>query len=740
MNQTLNLNTEHRFEEDTIDLREYWSIIRRHIWGILSLSLLLCLLAFVIIFSLKPIYEAHTTILLESQEANVVSIEEVYGINSKNMDYFYSQIEIIKSRSIAEAVVKKLNLEKHPEFDPAQQEKPFFSFNIMAFLQEFLPESMKQPVKKLTDEEKQRRIFDDIVAQVMSQLSITEHKKSLVLTISFNAYSPKLAAEVATEIANAYINNGFEANLEMTEQAVGWLNERLSGLKNNLTEAEQVLNAYRSRENLLDVQGIETIAARELETISKHLSEARRERTKLQSIYYQIQRAKKSGSIEKYEAISGILNSTAVQHAKDNEHDAQNAIAELSKRYGNRHPTMQAAKANHEKAKNSYLKLLKSVSRGIESQYRAVKANEVALEKEQRRIKGEIRNINSKSFKVTELTRNVETHKQIYETFFTRLKETSETSGMKTANARIIDVAIAPEFPIKPRKKLIMLITLILGLALGILLAFMKDSLNNTIQSVEDIDKKLHVPFLGVIPQQKLKKSELDSPLLAFYHDNKSSFSEAIRTVRTGIVMSSMNDDKKITLITSSVPNEGKTTVSLNLAMALAQTEKVLLIDADMRRPSIAKACDFKSENGLATLIAGTSNIQDSIHHFEEWKLDILPSGIVPPNPQELLTSKQFKTLLKMLSQKYERIIIDSAPTQAVSDAYLISKYVTEVVYIVKADSTAHALAQAGLDKLKENNGHISGVVLNQLDMVKSGKYYSGDYYNGYYSNYGYAN
>ena len=738
MNQSL--TAEHHFEEETIDLREYWSVIRRHIWGILGLSFILSVLAFVIVFSLTPVYQASTTILLESQEANVVSIEEVYGINSKNMDYFYSQIEIMKSRSIAEAVTKKLNLVKHPEFDPEQKEKPFISFSFISFFQGLLPESIKQAEKKLTEEEKQELIFDSVVAQIMDQLSISEHKKSLVVTISFNANSPKLAAQIATEVAKAYIDNGFESNLQMTQQAVSWLTERLTGLKNKLLYSEKKLNAYRSRENLLDVKGIETVTANELEYISQSLSDARRERTKLQSIYYQIQQAKKLGGIAQYEAIPGILSSPAVQHSKDNQHDAQNTVAELSKRYGKKHPNMQAAVANYEKSSKDYLRLLMSVSKGIEGQYRAAKANETALQKDIAQSKSEIRNINTKSFKLKELEREVNTNRQLYDTFFTRFKETSETSGMQTANARIIDEAITPKNPIKPRKSLIVIITLILALGLGCVLAFVKESLNNTIQTVADIDKKLQIPFLGVIPQQKLKKSDVDLPLLAFYHDNKSNFSESIRTIRSGLVMSGLDDDKKITVITSSVPNEGKTTVSINLAMALAQTEKVLLIDADMRRPSIANACAFKSKNGLSTLVAGTSSIQDCIHPFEQWKLDILPSGVVPPNPQELLTSKRFARLLEVLSQKYERIIIDSAPTQAVSDAYLISKHATEVVYIVKADSTPYALAKAGLDKLKSNDSHVAGVVLNQLDVVKSGKYYTGDYYNGYYSNYGYAN
>jgi len=735
MNQSL--TSVQDFEEETIDLREYWSIIHRHIWQISGLALILTILSTVVVFSLDPVYKATTTILLESQDANVVSIEEVYGINN-NLDFYYSQLEIIRSRTIAESVVKKLNLVKHPEFAPEQREKPFISFDLSAFIRGLLPENLKQPVVVLTAEEKEQYIFNDIVAQVMAAMSIDERKKTLIVAISFQAKSAQLAAQVAIEIANSYIESGFESNLKMTQKAVGWLTDRLSGLKETLSQSEQKLIAYRKTENLLDVQGIQTVSANELEDIADSLSDARKERSKLQSTYYQIQRAKKGG-IERYEAIPGILNSQAVQHAKDYHHDAQNEVAELSKRYGRKHPKMQSALANYNKAKNNYLKLLKSVTRGIESQYRAAQSNEQSLKKDIARSKSEIRAINTKSFKLKELERDVETNRQLYNTFFTRFKETSETSGMQTANARIIDPAAVPIEPVKPKKKLIVIITFILSLGLGIVLSFLIEALNNTIQTIADVEEKLLTPLLGIIPQQKLKKVEVDKPLLAFYHDNKSNFSEAIRTIRTGVILSGLDEKNKIAVVTSSVPNEGKTTVSLNLAMALAQTEKVLLIDADMRKPSIAKACGIEAKNGLSTLVAGTADFKDCVRTFEEWNLDILPAGLIPPNPQELLSSKRFAKILDLLSNKYERIVIDSAPTQAVSDAYLISKYSNEVIYIVKADSTPHALAKAGIDKLKSNGANISGVVLNQLDINKAERYYSGDYYNGYYTNYGYA-
>jgi len=620
MDNNQSLISHNDLEEETIDLREYWSVVHRHIWGIIGLSLTLTLLTIVFVNSLEPVYKASTSILLETQEANVVSIEEVYGINN-NTDYFYSQLEIIKSRSLAAKVVKKLNLTTHPEFDPRQQKEPVIKFSISTFIKELitdlLPESMKDNESgiELTEAEEEALIFQSVTAMVMSQVSVEEHGKSLVVSISFTSKSPEVAARVSIAVANAYIESGFEANLQMTHKAVGWLTERLSGLKEALVQSEQKLIDYKKQENLLDVQGVQTVSAEELHSISKNLIEARRERSKLQAIYYQIQQAKNAG-IEQYEAIPGILSSQAVEHAKDSHHDAQNVLAELSKRYGPKHPKMQSAEANYKKAKKNYLRLLKSVARGIESQYRAAQSNENSLKKDLEQSKGDIRKINTKGFKLKELEREVETNRQLYETFFTRFKETSETSGMQTANARIIDSATPPWGPIKPQKKKIITIAFVISLVLGMLLAFLQELLNNTIQAPAGVEEKLHAPLLGVLPLLKLKKSEIDTPLLAFHHDNKSNFSEAIRTIRTGVILSGLDNDYKIAVVTSSIPNEGKTTVAINLAMALGQTEKVLLIDADMRKPSIAKACAFESKEGLSTLVAGTADFEDCIHTF----------------------------------------------------------------------------------------------------------------------------
>ena len=721
-------------DEDTIDLQQYWHIVRHNKWGILGLSFIIALLTAVFVFTLEPIYRSTATIILETQQIKAVSIEKVYGLDSSNYEYLTSQVGIIQSRKIAQRVVENLKLTTNKVFDPRQQEAPRFDFS----LKDLLPESLQEAelAQEMTEEEIKR----SVVGQVMGGVSVSIQRDSQLVDISFESTSPELAAQIATELAEAYIALGFEMELEVTQKAVGWLTERLSGLKIKLDESEQKLFDYRSKEGLLDVDGVHTISAKELDDLSDKLMDTKRERLTIEATYRQL-KSIKNPTVHDYETIPGLLDSGSVQHAKASMDSAEEKVTELSRVYGKKHPKMKSAQANYNKVYSNYLRLLKNVAKGIERQYNAIRSNESALKKEMDRSKGDIRTINKKSFKLKELQNEVDSNRRLYDTFFSRFKETSETSGMQTANARILDEALVSYIPIKPKKKRIVIIAAILGLGLGIAIAFLREALNKTIRTAADVEQKLGTSLLGVLPLQKTSRKrkfkDKDIALLSFIEENRSNFAEAIRTIRTGVVLSGLDNDEKVAVVTSSVPNEGKTTVAINLAMALGQSENVLLIDGDLRRPSIAKTCGIEGENGLSTLVAGSSSFSESVRTFKDWGIDILPAGIIPPNPQELLGSKRFGSMIKALSKKYDRIVIDTAPIQAVRDAQLISVHSNEIVFVVKADSTPYSLANNAIDTFRKINRNITGVVLNQVNIDKNSKY-SGDYYNGYYQNYDY--
>ena len=258
--------------------------------------------------------------------------------------------------------------------------------------------------------------------------------------------------------------------------------------------------------------------------------------------------------------------------------------------------------------------------------------------------------------------------------------------------------------------------------------------LDNTLRRPEDVEERLHESLLGIVPLDK--KRLTDKAFEAFVSDSRGPFAESIRTIRTGFVLSNLDAPAKVTVVTSSTPNEGKSTLALNLGEALAQMEKVLLIDGDMRRPTVAKTCGLdRKAKGLSNLVSGTAEAKDCIHRWDIGKMDVLPAGLVPPNPLELLSSKRFAQVLEGLKKHYDRIIIDSAPTQAVSDALVLSSLADAVIYVVKADSTSVTLVKGCLKRLNDVNAPITGVVLNGMDMDKKGAYSDqyAHYYGGYY-------
>jgi capsular exopolysaccharide synthesis family protein len=350
--------------------------------------------------------------------------------------------------------------------------------------------------------------------------------------------------------------------------------------------------------------------------------------------------------------------------------------------------------------------------------------------------------INQTEFQLADYVRAVEVNRTLYETFFQRINETAETGTLQAANARVVDEAVISARPIKPKKKLIVALALVVSLMFGIALAFLLDALDSTIKTADDVDHKLGVPLLGVLPllgTENIKSpTKEQAPVYSFVHGDSEGFKESVRTLRTSLTLAGLENPVQILLFTSTVPGEGKTTTSVNLASAYGQMDKVLLIDADMRRPTVAKQLQIPPGSpGLSNALAYPESLDDSIYSMEELNIDVMPAGAIPPNPLELLSSKNFKEMLETLKGRYQKIIIDSAPMQAVSDALYLSTLTDGLVYVIKADATADKQVKTGLARLEDSNARILGVVLNQVDIEKEGRY--SDSYGGYYDSYAYS-
>ncbi|WP_430462259.1 GumC family protein [Thalassolituus sp. LLYu03] len=712
---------------EVIDLTHYWHVVRRQLKKILALSAVMTLLAVLVALVLTPKYQATATLLIESEEAKVLSIEEVYGLGQRSTEYFLTQFEILKSRELARRVVIQQHLVDVAEFNPYHPD------NSKGFsLREFILGAEEPP----TEEQILAKTTDNFWAAI----TVSPLRKTQLVNVSVLSESSQLAASLANALANAYIESQLEAKVGLTQQAATWLSDRLGGLKDKLNESERKLQAYRDANNLVDVEGVDTLVAKEIDQITQRLVEARAKKVELEGVYKQL-KALDNTSYESLSALPSIVNNPLVARLRESETTSELKVSELSKRYGPKHPRMIAAQSDLNAVRESVHTQMKRIAGSIESDFNVAAAKEASLVAALEDAKGRARALNRTEFQHSEYMREVKANRTLYETFFNRVRETTATGDLQTANARIVDPAVVPEKPSKPNKKLIVALALVVSLMFGVALAFLLDALDATVKNAEDVDRKLGNALLGIVPliPEKAKADEWDGELVrAFVENSNHGFTESVRTLRTSLTLAGLEKPVQVILMTSSVPGEGKTTTSANLAEAFGQMEKTLLIDADMRRPTIARKLGLTTAGlGLSSAVAYPDTLDECIQHIDELSLDIIPAGPVPPNPLELLASKNFRQLLDTLRGRYQRIIIDSAPMHAVSDALYLSTLVDGVVYVVKADETRDKLIKAGISRLDDSNARVLGVVLNKVDMEKEARY--GDNYSGYASAYAYT-
>ena len=726
-----------RDDGDEIDLLKLWNTIWRRKWSIIALTLVVAMVTVLVVMSITPIYRAAATLLIDQKKSNVVSIDQVYSLDGSGSEYLQTQLELLKSRSLAERVVKDLQLTTHPEFDPRQQEAPMF--DIRGWISKMLTPSSLIPGEFPEDleadvEPSEEDIFAGVVGSLMGRISIEPQGKSQLVRVQVDMADPYMAAQAANRLAQGFIESQLEASMEMSASATGWMNSRLGELRTKLKVAEGQLQEFREKENLVDIDGVSTISAAELAATSNRMVDARSTRAEAESLYRQVQ-SMKNGGWRKLATVSAVLGDPLILQFKANEAQAKSKVEELSKRYGARHPAMESARTELAAAEASLRGQVEQVVAAIERNYRLAVANEGSLRSSVNQNRAQIQDISRKEFQLREYQREVEANRALYDTFLTRLKETAATSDLDSVNARVVDKATVPGVPIKPKKALIVVLATFLAGLVGVGLSLLLDMLNNTFKSTSDVENKLNLPVLGILPL--IKKKQRKEVAHLFETDSNKAFSESIRTIRTSMVLAGLDKPHKVMMVTSSVPGEGKSTIAANLAIALGQMEKVLLIDADMRRPALAKNFDLPvGTPGLANLIAGTATLEQSIQQMHG--VDMISAGAVPPNPLELLSSPRFAELIETLKGQYDRIVVDSPPTQAVSDALMLGTLANALIYVIKSDDTSIPVAVKGVGQLLQSNAPVTGVVLNQVDMKKAKKY--GADYGGYYDYYGYSN
>ncbi|WP_434768832.1 GumC family protein [Pseudomonas triticicola] len=737
------LPTQAADESDTLDLLHLWRVIWSAKWNIAWLVLLSCALTVVALSFITPQYVGSATLLIKDKTPPVLSFQQAAEAGgATTTDYLQTQQALLQSRELAERAVRKLGLTTNPITDPRQQAQSWFTpRQWLADLNrdQWLPwlDLLPPPKPPATEEQ----VFNDVTQNLMLHTSVKFVGKSQLLEIDVELPDPALAAAVANALAQGFIDSQQDTSLKSSQNNTSWMNTRLVELRDNLRIAENKLQAYREEQGLVDVDGVATISANELQMTGNRMIDARRDRAEAESQFRQAQ-SLSNGDISRLSSVPAVLSNPLIQQFQADLAKAQAKVEELSGRYGPKHPALISARSEQRTAANSLRLQVQQVVAGIERQYQLAVASEDALRKSFNSNKAQIQDISRKEFQLREFQREVDSTRALYETFVTRLKETAATSDMDSAKARIVDPAIAPLEASKPRKNLILPIVALVAAVVGIALAFLFDTLSNTFKTDDTVESLLNVPLLSVVPLV-MKKSRRQ--LARLFEDNDHPrFCETIRNLRTWLMLQNNERPAQVVLVTSSVSGEGKSTIANNLASSLAPLERVLLIDADMRQPTLSLNFDFPPQSpGLANLMAGTARLEDCIRSVGN--LDMLPAGCLTPSAldpfdaprlqasssssnavapaQDLLSSPRLGRLLQILKSRYRHIIIDSPPAEIVSDALLLAQHSDAVIYVVKAQSTPVGQVRKSIAVLQQSQAPVFGVVLNQVDLRKARKY-----------------
>ena len=778
---------------DQLDLQHYLRILRKHKLPITLFTAAITALAAYYAYTATPEYSSTSTLLIESQGTNVPTIEELVSGDTESQDYYQTQFELLRSRALAARVVNHMGLWNHPELSPQAREDQsrvaaaerqviggdaeassgvsglinkttslFSGTKDDGFESTTVVDGEKSPSYVASTEKVDITgdlTFDQqsVINAFMGRLTVTPVRKTKLVKVSYLSSDPAFAANVANTVGDQYIESYLDAKLERTSTAATFLNERLRELKGTLDESKGRLIAFKETNGLVDVDGsVGRLNEQQLLLATAELAQARSELAQQRSIFNEVQSLR--GRTDLLESIPAIQADPLVQRTKIDQGSAQRELDELLNRYGERHPRVVDAKSQVATLSASLEGHVNRVIGTIANDFQLAQSSVSSIEAKLNVGKQEIQAIGSKKFELDELQNEVDTNQSIYDAFYNQITQAKSADGLESANARISDFAVASNSPVKPKKQLIIALAALASLILAMLMAFLYEQMDDTIKGTGDVEDKLGERLLGILPLIKggvldqeegrpvnpAALAEVVKELSGKKKESVHKFFEAVDTARTAICLDEGDEFRKVIMVTSSKPGEGKSTTSLNLAYSLSKIERVLLIDCDLRKPTMAKSVisDARARAnhvGLSELIAGTAHAKQCIMRgiFDQ-QLDVLPSGQLPERPLELISSAKFKKIIEGLSKHYDRIILDCAPIQAVSDAQVISRVADAVVYCVEAQETSVDMVKRGLQRMRQVNASIVGILVTQVDVEKIVSYGGDYYYQGLYDYYGY--
>ncbi len=644
--------------------------------------------------------------------------------------YFSTQHKILKGRDLTRRVVRKLHLDTVPEFNGTAAPPPT-PITILQGLESRLialvrPAPAVQPEPPKVDESSDE---SGLVSSFIGRVEVQPVRGSHLVDVTFTSQVPKFAATAANALVDEYVDQNLQVKLQSTQGMLDWLERELAGQQKKVEDSERGLAQYRERENALSLDEKQNIVLSRLNQLNDAATRARTTRVQKESLYNQV-KSISSGTTP--DAIPIISQNPTVQSAKSKLAALQAERIKLLDRYGEKHPQVVQVNNGLADAQRQYDLAVSGAMQSVRNEYEAALIEERSLSQNLEGAKTEATDLNRKGIGYGVMEREAKSNREVYQSLLTREKELRVSANSRTNNVRVIDHAEVPRAPVTPGGRRTWLISVVVGLALSIAVALGLDYMNDTIKTPEDVTRRLKLPFLGLVPSVRGDKH----PLLASSHV-PHDFGESFRALRTTLLSKYPGDGTKIVIVTSAQPLEGKTTTAANIAMALAYGgARVLLIDADMRRPGLHRPLRLTNERGLSQVLIGQARVRDVIQRTVDPNLLAITAGRTPPNPSELLSSERMKTLLTNLAHgPFDWIIIDTPPVLAVTDAVILAPIVTGVTFVIGAEMTRRRLAERAIDTVLQSRPRYTGAVLNKVDFAKN-KYYYSRYYGHQYKNY----
>ena len=721
----------HQHDEER-HLMDYVRVVYKRRWVAIPAFLMVFVAGAINSYRATPIYEARTQLLIEKDAPKVGNLNTIFQQQDGwyNDDFYQTQYRMLQSRSLARKTAETMRLSEHPALErglPTVRTPWTLRSAVDAGMGWVKGMFVDAPQPAAAEPGEPRDPNTAYVGLLLSSLTVAPVRNSRLVDLRVTSPDPQLAADMANGLARAYIEQNLEYRFAASREASDWLEAQLAEQRKMVEESEAALQLYKEQHDAVAVEDRQNIVVQRLADLNGAATRAKTLRIEKEALYNQLQSLHRTQGIDTFPA---VLGNEYIQRLKGDLGDLQRQKAQLADRYGDRHPEMVKVNSAIDSAQAKLQSEIGKVVESVGAEYQAALAQERSLVGALESQKSEALRLNRKGIEFSVLQREAESNRQIYEALLQRTKETGISSELKASNIRVVDPAETPTVAFLPRHQRDLTMAVLSGLVLALGLVFLFEYLDNRIKSPQELRAHLNVPFLGMVPSIDTRGSGL-------LHDGvPANFAEAIRAVRTNVLFSSAEEGVRVIVVTSAGPGEGKSMFSSNLAVSLGQAgQRVLHVDADMRRPRVHSIFEISQEPGLSNLLVGDCRPSEAVRKTTVPNLCVLPAGMIPPNPAELLGSKRCEEFFATLGEHFDWVIVDSPPGLAVADASIMANSATGVVFVVGADQTSRQAARAALEQLQAVQAHVVGAVLNRVDLERNPYYYAA-YYRKEYSRY----